>query len=358
MENHIIHKQPLHYAYLSGEHETIPSSELGAILEAEGINYETIKVDDQLYIFSSPNVDYQRIISRVAYTKELGKVLTLSHEVSLKGLLELVNSINWSFIKGEKFMVKAKHIKGYYSKEAPTPLVEKMVGEEILEHVNYNAKVNPIEPNIIVRILFSRSTVIIGLLRAKLDTKYFLKMRPRKRPFFHPGVLEPKISRAFVNFSRVRRGDVFLDPFCGTGGFLIEACNIGAYVIGYDIKKFMSFGAKRNLSYYDLSSKSDVLCGDATLIPLREEVIDAISTDPPYGRASSTLGRDLKILLERFLEEASIVLKRHRYVCFASPHTVDPLEYIEKYGFKLLERHIKKVHRGLIRVIYVIRKEK
>ena len=47
--------------------------------------------------------------------------------------------------------------------------------------------------------------------------------RPRARPFFHPAAIFPKLSRALVNLSRVGAGEVFLDPFCGTGSLLLEA---------------------------------------------------------------------------------------------------------------------------------------
>jgi len=347
----------LHYAYLSGEHREIPLGELKAVLEAEGIGYETVYIDEQLYLFKSKNVSYDKIIHRVAYTKELGPLLALTHDISVKGLIEMIDGIDWSFIRNKKFIVRAKHIGGYHSKETPTPYVERLTGKRILEHLNYMAKVEPTSPDITVRLLFSKNIAIVGVLKAKLDTKYFLKVRPRKRPFYYPGVLEPKIARAFVNFSRVKRGDVFLDPFCGTGGFLIEACNIGAYTIGYDIKKLMSYGAKQNIEYYDLLKYTDILRADATLIPLRSDSVDAISTDPPYGRVSSTLGRNLKDLISQFLEQASTIIKKYKYICFATPHTLNVLEYIDKYGLKLIEKYTMKVHRSLTRVIYVVRRE-
>ncbi len=348
----------VHYAYLSGEHEEIPLGELKAVLEAENTLYNTIFIDEQLYLFTSPNINYQRIINRVAYTKELGLVLAYTHDITLESILELLDHAEWDFLQGKRFIVKAKHIRGFYSKDIPTPIVERAIGKKILEIIQYKAKVTPTTPEIIIRVLFSRSIVVIGIIRSKLDTKYFLRMRPRKRPFFHPGVLEPKISRAFVNFSRIRRDETFLDPFCGTGGFLIEACNIGAYTIGYDIRKLMSYGSLQNILYYNLSDRAIILQADATHMPIKDESIDAIGTDPPYGRASSTHGRSLKELIRMFLEESSRVMKKHRYVCFATPHTIDPLEYIEMYGFKLIERYTMKVHRGLTRVIYIIKKEK
>lgn len=51
--------------------------------------------------------------------------------------------------------------------------------------------------------------------------------------------VNPKIARALVNLSGVKDKELFLDPFCGTGGILIEACMVGARIIGADVQDKM-----------------------------------------------------------------------------------------------------------------------
>jgi len=50
----------------------------------------------------------------------------------------------------------------------------------------------------------------------------FGKRKPHMRPGFHPSSLNPKLARAFVNLTGIRKGTI-VDMFCGTGGILIEA---------------------------------------------------------------------------------------------------------------------------------------
>ncbi len=44
--------------------------------------------------------------------------------------------------------------------------------------------------------------------------------------------MSPKLARCMVNLTGVKENDLVLDPFCGTGGILIEAGIMGARVIG------------------------------------------------------------------------------------------------------------------------------
>ncbi|GAH56289.1 unnamed protein product, partial [marine sediment metagenome] len=74
----------------------------------------------------------------------------------------------------------------------------------------------------------------------------------------------PKIARALVNLSGVKEKELFLDPFCGTGGILIEAGEIGARVIGIDVQGKMVRGAEENLGFYGLNG--NLIVGDASKI--------------------------------------------------------------------------------------------
>ena len=73
-----------------------------------------------------------------------------------------------------------------------------------------------------------------ALTRPSLMRQDWVVRRPRARPFFHPVAIFPKLSRALVNLSGVDLGEVFLDPFCGTGSLLLEAYELGAESLGAD----------------------------------------------------------------------------------------------------------------------------
>ncbi|MEM3675783.1 MAG: N-6 DNA methylase, partial [Thermoplasmataceae archaeon] len=104
------------------------------------------------------------------------------------------------------------------------------------------------------------------------------------RPFFSPVSLHPKIARLMVNLARVKNGDVVFDPFCGTGGILIEAGFMGMRVIGNDVSLQMYSGARLNLKYYHIR---DAMFFNKDFVNLQPEFkADSIVTDLPYGRNS------------------------------------------------------------------------
>ena len=104
-----------------------------------------------------------------------------------------------------------------------------------------------------------------------------------KRPFFKPVSLEPRLARCAVNLACGDRDGTFIDPMCGTGGFLIESAVTGRDTFGFDIEGKMVAGSKQNLSHFGL--KAEVVKGDVTT-HLIEKQIAGIAVDPPYGRNS------------------------------------------------------------------------
>jgi tRNA (guanine10-N2)-dimethyltransferase len=104
----------------------------------------------------------------------------------------------------------------------------------------------------------------------------FLNRHPKLRPGFHPGACKPRFARLLVNLTGLSKGKKMLDPFCGTGGILFEARDIGLKVIGYDIEKDMVDKTKINLDFYGMNDDVKVYCKDAFDI---DENFDAIVTE-------------------------------------------------------------------------------
>ncbi len=134
------------------------------------------------------------------------------------------------------------------------------------------------------------------------------------RPFFKPVSLDPRIARAMVNLAHPHPPDrrlMLVDPFCGTGGVLIEAALLGVGAIGSDLDEEMVSGTERNLEWLlaqgDTLSTVAVKSDDALSFVLHEPV-RAFAFDPPYGRNSwqSEDGRELLLgALARCFENAT-----------------------------------------------------
>ncbi len=122
-------------------------------------------------------------------------------------------------------------------------------------------------------------------------------------PFQRPVSLPPKFARAAANLARIRPGDRVLDPFLGTGALLAEAGLLGARAFGIDLDPAMARGALRNFAYLGLPVES-LRVGDAGSVEFEppDLLYEAILTDPPYGRASTTGGEKTDHLIERVLD--------------------------------------------------------
>src|SRR5205807_2186404 len=126
---------------------------------------------------------------------------------------------------------------------------------------------------------------LLGRVIHRVDRARLEATNVAHRPFSLPISLHPKFARALLNLSRVPMAGFVLDPFCGTGGLLLEAVSIGLRPIGLDRDRRMILGFRASLR-----GAGDGALGvaDAGRLPLRGASVHGIATDPPYGRAAWT----------------------------------------------------------------------
>jgi putative methyltransferase (TIGR01177 family) len=175
--------------------------------------------------------------------------------------------------------------------------------------------------------------------------------RPRKRTYFHPSAIFPKLSRALVNMTRCKQGDVFVDPFAGTGSIPIEAFIVGASVVAMDQAQQMVRGALANMKQFG-QDWLGVLRVDSTTRPLTR--VDAIATDIPYGRASSTRGRKPGEILDLLLPSLTEVVRPSSFVVLMHPQDVSVKG---TPSLSVVEEHHLYVHKLLTRTITVLRRK-
>ena len=159
---------------------------------------------------------------------------------------------------------------------------------------------------------------------------------------FFPVSVKPKLARALVNLSGVLKGKIW-DPFCGTGGILLEAALVGLKTEGTDLDPLMILAARQNFDHYKLEGKFSI--ADA------REIIkdcDAIVTDPPYGRRASLKKAIIQDLYENFLEN---VFPYVETVILMAPKG---LEFKSKY--KITFETEEYIHSSLTRKIMVLKK--
>jgi len=334
---------------LSGEHPSLPFSELKSILTAEGHEHRELERLTQVLRVETNVSSSKAAAFRSAMTRVCGLEF-FSCAAEFEEILEKMQSTSLdAFLKPrESFAVRIRRIQRAAPRLTRVEL-ERKLGELIQGRVK-GAKVNLDSPDKTFFGILTDDRFIFGLKVAETPTKPFFDRNPQKRPFFHPTAMPPKLARCMVNFAQPKRGDLVLDPFCGTASMLIEAGLIGCKVLGLDVQPSMVGGSLQNLMHFGVEPEG-LIVADARQVPVGE--IDCIVTDPPYGRSATTLGETTGQIVESFLSTVDEFLPKERRVCMAAPKSVELGEMGKSLGLRHEESHLVYVHRSLTREIAV-----
>ena len=335
---------------LSGEHPTLPFSELKAILESEGFRYKVTGKLKQIMQVEADVESVKSMVHRAAMTRVCSIELAYCDATTKEISKNMRSAPLEDFLKkGETFVVRVRRI-GESAPQLIGEELERKLGAVVLRRVK-GAKVRLTNPGKTFFGVLTGNKFVFGLRLAEIFPKPFVERRPRKRPFFHPSAMPPKLARCMVNLAQPKAGELVLDPFCGTGSMLIEAGLIGCRVVGFDAQKRMIRGSLRNLTFYGVQPDG-LAVADAQHLPLTR--VDCIVTDPPYGRSSTTMGRETGQIVKDFLSRVDGHLKKGRRICIASPRSIKIGKLGRELGFKHLESHSVYVHRSLTREIAVL----
>ena len=246
-----------------------------------------------------------------------------------------------SLTSSRPFAGRAKKVHGN-TMDATQAELERLIGSLVQGKVDLQ---NPQEE---FRVIVSGSRCYLGRVLWRSDPRRFAGRRPGDRPFFHPGVMMPRMVRALLNISCVRRNETILDPFCGTGGMIMEALLLGISGVGSDIDPKMVLGSRMN------ARDAAVLLADGRELPFRDESFDAVVTDLPYGQSVAIRARSLDSLYHAALGEITRVLRPGRRAVLVTHRDIRPLAdtYMTVEGC-----YSQRVHKSLTRHILVLAKE-
>ena len=314
--------------HLSGEHPELPRAEVIGVLEGEKIKY---KISEEFMhkrlLIIDVDTDNTEFLNRLALTKSAGELIYISNNMD------------------ELASILSERIDGTFAIRSESKRTEEILGRLIWKR---GYKVDLITPG--SRILCFEDN---GKYLVAIDTplhKDFGDRSPEKRPFFHPTAMKPKIARLMVNLARVRKNCTILDPFCGTGSILIEAGVMKINIMGLDISEKIVSGCIENLKFYGL--KGNIEVGDALKMKNFINGVDAIVTDPPYGRSSIVTENNLEEFYNKFLDSAADVLRKGKCLVLSIPDKFS----LENEEFELLSSYKLYVHKSLTRRILVFKK--
>lgn len=291
---------------LSGDHLDIARSELLSLLNISNSNL--IEEKGRLIVFETDNIE--TIKKRITFSKYLA-------------------ALDYKVEPEKKFKIIELR---FHDKKSKIDELAKVLGVSVdLEN-----------PQVEYISILTDEQDYVGLIIYKRKFDEEIK-KFKKRPFNHPSSINPLLARSMINISGVKDNGTIMDPFSGTGTFLIEAGKMGLNYIGIDLSLKMVEGAKSNLRYYDLPD-TKIYPGDFK--KLVEYQFDSIVTDPPYGRGSKIFSESKKKL---YMEFFNILRKKEYDFCVAVPNE-EIFDLAKEYLDPKLAGEIL-VHRSLKRFI-------
>lgn len=327
-----------YFFIFSGDGGSLAHSELDALLESDDISYSIITKSERFVLIRTGcAVDWKIVVDRAAYATDICLHIASVETIQLKDVGNSVLELD-GMQEIETFRVDCINLGG----AEPSVDIEKRIAEAI-QNTRPKFKVSMEEPDAVLVAAQRGGITSIGFSLARKSHPRWEKRRPKTRPFFYSAALFPKFSRALVNLSRAKKGEHFLDPFCGSGSLLIEASLMGLDAIGIDISSDLCQGALRNLRTLD--SPGSVITGDARKIPLRS--VGGVATDIPYGKIASISGSDQKKLVEEFLQSLHNILEEGKYLIVVHPKQLA----FSSEGYARMNRHEIRVHRSLTRIV-------
>lgn len=342
---------------LSGDYTDLGAEEIVSLFDIK--NY---RLRNRLIIFNFNNELPDNKIQRLALTKNIYRFL---FECKAGDLIDKMKTFDWNSAYKDNFCLRKLSLDESLC-IGNKKFTEKNLAGYIWRNLK-SPKVNLENPRTEFHLFFFKNKAYCGLLVKKINYDFDTR-KSHLRPFPHPSSLHPKVARALVNLSEIKENEILLDPFCGTGGFLIEAGLMGIRTIGYDINKIMIKGCIENLKYFKVNN-AKIKKKNAINI---NDKFDCVVTDLPYGLNSNAMAmyekdwkkhrinkkirakdfiKNLEKFYLKFLKILRKKIKEDKKAAIVFPSYVDYKKLLKKSKFKIEFEFSNYVHRSLTRKI-------
>jgi len=310
---------------LSGEKTSIPEAEARALFLAYDPASTFSSPEDRILLVETA-ADPRAVSRRIAFARRVGSLLSRPSDAS-------------ATVRGRKIRFRSFAVGEQPPRHAD---VEATLG-------GLRAEVDLENPDYELTLITGRQDYLVLTVPKEMNQAWSSR-RPRKRPFFHPAAIFPKLSRALVNLTRCREGDVLLDPFVGTGSILIEASEVGLDCLAIDRSRRMAYGSLSNMRAFG-QEWLGVIRANAFSAPLG--MVDGVATDLPYGRASSAGGAPIATVVRRAMEKLPPMIRPGGRLVVMHPSHVP----VEPGSDMIAEgEHYIYIHKKLTRAITILRK--
>lgn len=178
-------------------------------------------------------------------------------------------------------------------------------GAEINNAFGWKCSVKEFEIEVILRIEKDDITVMMSLNEESLFKRNICA--------YGPTTMRSTICFSMLHLADIKPGDIVVDTMCGGGSIPIEGAVYwkNSYFLGGDNHEMAIERCKQNWSINSSSTQSncDFFHWDATKLPFRDNSIDAIVTDLPFGKKIGSK-MDNRQLYPMLLEEWKRVIRK------------------------------------------------
>ena len=269
----------------------------------------------------------RKVHDRLAYTNEVYQVLFSGKK---KEILVLVEKFNWNRVYKKSYCVRSfcsvdeKKIAAAVWHSVTKPVVD------LRKAVSFFG-------------IFDVKRKVYVCKRVWVNSKEFLKRKAHMKPSLHPSSLDPRLARCMVNL--VGGVNKVVDPFCGSGGILVEALFLGKKVVGVDIDRIMVKRCLLNVTHYHFNKDLyDVSCGDALEM---NKKVPCVVTDVPYGKNTKTSDGLLSGFLQKYAKLTSIMV-------VGFPDSVDVRKILKGTSWKITFKAKYYLHKSLSKIVCVL----
>lgn len=367
----------MYLAYYSKEHKNLSLNELYALLGKDKIQ----ELKNGIVLIKN-NIDLEQI-KRLSYTKKVSEILFVDKSVN-----NIINKIksseivfdkynkNFAFRKIVESNIHQSSTKKDKSNQKYNNVDERdfadLVGSRINEiskkrNIVNKLKVNLDNPNTLFELIFIDDKIYfcINIYSNENDHQ---QRSPDKRESFFPISLKPRLAKTLVNIASSYKQFDVIDPFCGTGGFLIESCLMNIKSIGNDYDIRMVKSTKVNVMQI-CHKKIEVYHDDFIkfLKKMDKELNNyCIVCDPPYSKNTRNVNfnkiyQDLIICIDSLnVKRAVFMLPLFKGYDKKIRNSILKLYYswfnvLKNYSFELLEEVY--VHNSLSRLVWILKQK-
>ena len=306
------------YFFALGTNHTLSKIDIVNTLAMKGVDFEIIEASEEILLISTEvELETKELIEELGSAAKIGKIFReySKSEWPEKFSAELSNENLQKELVGGKFGISVygaggkfkelNKVLGEIRKIRPSfvpPIAGLRKGKEVRKQGRILSTVavdknELLENGFELVICVGSKGIYVGKTLAIQDYEsYSFRDYGRPRRDVKSGMIPPKLAKMMINLAGKDKGDVFLDPFCGSGTFLQELILLGyGNVIGSDAGVVAIKDTKVNLEWlfknYPEIKKEDYKielfeCDARSLSSkIPPQKIDAIVTEPYLGSA-------------------------------------------------------------------------